>query len=349
MNDLIDKLVKVSISISASAVSGESFNKILLIASAQDEAEAAPELGVYSSTKEVEEAGWGTSSATYRAASVAFANGADQLYIVKKKEEEETSAALNRANSMSGWYAIASAEDSETGKYDEIAVWAEANNKLFGFTADCSESVESPVRDSYNYTFGFGTKHFEEEGNNHFLAIAVLAKCLSFRAGSETWAYKQLTSIVADDFSSSEIEALDEAKLNYYVPCAGKDITLPGKTLSGEWIDVIRFRDYIANNIQTRVYNLFVQNPKVPYTNAGIALIQSQIIAALKEGQQVGGIAEDEYDGDGNLIPGFTTSVPSSSAVSAADKSSRTLSNCTFTARLANAIHLVEISGSLTA
>ncbi|MCD8295844.1 MAG: DUF3383 domain-containing protein, partial [Clostridia bacterium] len=135
--------------------------------------------------------------------------------------------------------------------------------------------------------------------------------------------------------------------LNYYVTCAGKDILLDGKCMSGEWIDVIRFRDYLLNDIQERVFNLFIKNAKIPYTDSGIALIQNQIISALKNGQDVGGIADSYTDDDGNEVDGYTVTVPTVSGVSDGDRASRLLANVKFTARLAGAIHIVEITGTL--
>ena len=100
--------------------------------------------------------------------------------------------------------------------------------------------------------------------------------------------------------------------------------------------------------MQLRVVNLFVTRPKVPYTDSGIALVQNQMIASLKAGQDAGGIAETEFDADGNEIPGFVTSVPLSASLSASEKASRRLTKCKFKARLAGAIHFAELKGSLT-
>ena len=94
--------------------------------------------------------------------------------------------------------------------------------------------------------------------------------------------------------------------------------------------------------------NLFITNPKIPYTDNGIALVQNQMIASLKAGQDAGGVAESEFDEDGNEIPGFQTSVPLASSLSASEKASRKLTKCKFKARLAGAIHFAEIKGSLT-
>lgn len=347
---LIDQLVNVKISISEGVDNSESFSSILLVGPPPADGESSPaDVAKYASTEEILAAGWAEDDPVYMAAAIAFMNGASELYIAVKKEEDSgITDALNRALELPGWYGIAVVGEEQT-EYKKVADWAETNSKLFGYTADCSESISNPVPSTYNYSFGVCTKKAAENENNEYIAVAMMAKAMSYQAGSETWAYKTLSGVEADDLTAAEIMQLKAANLNYYVECAGKDITLDGKTTSGEYIDVIRFRDWLVNDMQTRIFNLFIKNPKVPYTDNGIALIQNQMIASLKEGQNVGGIAQTEYDAEGNEIPGYTTSVPTSSGVSDADKASRTLSNCTFTARLANAIHIVEISGTLTA
>ncbi len=344
---LIDKLVNVKISISEGVGSSASFSNILLVGNAPEDA-TVENVAVYASADEILEAGWGEDSAVYKAATIAFMNGATELYVAAKQTGDTLTEVLNRANEIDGWYGLALA-GFNVSDYKSVADWAESNGKLFGYTVDCADSIENPVPTTYSYAFGIGTKKTEVNENNAYLAVAYLAKALTYQAGSETWAYKTLSGVEYDEFTTSDIAKLKAAGINYYVLCAGKAITLEGKTCSGEWIDVIRFRDWLLNDMQTRIYNLFIKNAKVPYTDAGIALIQNQMIASLKEGQSVGGIAQTEYDDEGNEIPGFTTTVPTSANIGDANKATRTLAGCSFTARLANAIHIVEISGTLTA
>ena len=70
--------------------------------------------------------------------------------------------------------------------------------------------------------------------------------------------------------------------------------------------------------------------------------------ATLKDGQDIGGIAPTEYDADDNPIYGYTVTVPRASDLTEAERKSRKLTGCRWSARLAGAIHAVEISGNLT-
>ena len=118
--------------------------------------------------------------------------------------------------------------------------------------------------------------------------------------------------------------------------------------VSGEWIDVIRFRDWLKTDMQTRVFNILKGNRKVPFTDPGIGLIEGAMEKSLKEGQDMGGIAPSEYDSDDNLVPGYQVSVPRASDLTEAQRKSRKLPGCKYSARLAGAIHAVNIQGFLT-
>ena len=99
--------------------------------------------------------------------------------------------------------------------------------------------------------------------------------------------------------------------------------------------------------MQVRIANLFFRSPKILYTDSGIALVHNQMIASLKEGVRRNGISSDEFDENGECIPGYKTSVPSSASLTASQRASRKLTGCKFSARLAGAIHAVEIKGGL--
>ena len=342
---LIDTLVKVNISVSTAVADAESFDNMLIVgpAPAAGGATTPPDVGVYTEISEVSAAGWAKTDPVYVGASIAFANGVTELYIAVIKIDEDATTALDRAIETPGWYGIAPCGVA-SDELADIATWADANTKFLGFTVT---DGENPLGTSYARAFGFATKSAETYPNNIYTHVAMMATGLSYEAGSETWAYKTLNGIEAEPYTQTEITALKALNLNCYVHCAGKNITLDGRTVSGEWIDVIRFRDWLQNDMQKGIYNLFIMNPKVPFTSKGITLIQNQMIASLKKGQTKGGIAETEYDADGNEIVGFTTSVPTAASVSDADKAARTLKGCKFTARLAGAIHLVEVNGTL--
>ncbi len=351
MSNLLDKIVNVSISIQSAVPDSTSFNYMLLIGPAplQSPEKAPADVGEYLDITEVTEAGWSlTDDPVAKAAMVAFANGAEKVYIAVRKISEgipeDITDTLSRALENDGWYGVALLDDASAEDTRLASAWIETQEKILGFTTD---SLSNPVSAGSMRTFGFYAEK-DSKTYNAYTHVACMAVGLGYTSGSETWAYKTLSQISPSVLTSSQITELDKANLNYDIACAGRNITLTGKVCGGEWIDTIRFRDWLHNDMQKKIYNLFVMNPKIPFTNAGIALIENQIIASLKEGQANGGIASTEYDSDGNEIAGFTVSVPNAANVSDSEKAARTLNNCKFTARLAGAIHAVKIVGVLT-
>lgn len=234
-----------------------------------------------------------------------------------------------------------------------MAEWAEANEKLFGTATAADGAKNSEITTdigsqlkakNYYRTFWFYHALAAEE----YPECAIMARCFSINPGGETWANKQLSSITTDSLSETEALAVQGKNGNTFEPFRNISITQNGKVAAGEWIDVIRFRDWLAEEIKVNVFNLLINRDKVPYTDAGIAAIESQIRAALTLGQTRGGIAPTEYDENGNQNLGFTISVPLSSSISPNQKALRILNDVKFTARLAGAIHVVNITGNLT-
>jgi hypothetical protein len=260
---------------------------------------------------------------------------------------ESLGETLDRALEYGGWYVVCPAGIPEN-QYEQIAQWTEAQTKLFAFTY---LSETPPVGNVYYRSMGWYGKEFVDQEDvpqdNHYLHVAAVAGCLAFAAGSETWAYKQLASVYPSRLSGTQIAALKDKHVNYFMTYAGKSVTQNGMVMAGEWIDTIRIRDWLKNDMQVRVYNLLLVEPKVPYTDRGIALVENQMIASLKSAQTGGGVSTDQYDEDENLVPGYVVTVPRAASITAAQRVSRILSGCKFRARLANAIHAVEIAGGL--
>lgn len=364
MSNLSD-IVRVNIDLNSPAVDSTSFDNLLLVGPPPQKAgiESQSAVGVYSSLEEVNSAGWvsvgDNADPVGVAAMVAFAQSpqpsAVYIAVQQPSADDETELespvdTLGRALSYSGWYVICPAGIPES-QFEGIAQWTEAQTKLFAYTY---LSETDPVGSVYYRSCGWfgnefaGQTETQVPSANRYLHVAAVADCLAYASGSETWAFKSLASVYPASLNSSDMKKLENGNINYYTTYAGKNITRGGKVKAGEWIDVIRFRDWQQNDMQMRILNLLLMNPKIPYTNSGIGLVENQMIASLKSGMEAGGIAPDEYDQDGNLIPGYTVTVPNSASLTASQKASRELIGCKCKARIAGAIHVVEINGSLT-
>lgn len=378
MSEILDSIVNCNISIESPVEDGSSFGTLLIIGKEPlGGGKDLKPVDRYTSLTEVMDTGWKEDSELYKASRAAFLQESkpEFIYIAVLQETEGTASsggkdtgsadesatdsgaedaelpaagsksletyaeAVKRVLGMVGWYglALAGAEDAD---YDEIAQLIESTEKIFAFS---TQALENPLsRSDYMRTFGIYS-----ENKNEYAHVAWLAKGFSFDPGSETWAFKTLSGVTVSALTTRQMRTVEENCLNYYVACAGKNITRGGKMVGGEWIDVIRFRDWLKNQMQIRIFELFVKNPKIPYMDSGIALVENQMRAVLQAGQEAGGIAETDYDADENPLHGYTVTVPLAASLSAAQRSKRVLPGCRFTARLAGAIHAVELQGNL--
>lgn len=262
----------------------------------------------------------------------------------------DTMAAVVASDSDFYGVALASRDDADIMA---MAEWAEANEKLFGTATAADGAKNSEITNdigsqlkakNYYRTFWFYHALAAEE----YPECAIMARCFAIDPGGETWALKQLSSITTDGLSETESLAVQGKNGNTFEAVRNISITQNGKVAAGEWIDVIRFRDWLAEEIKVNVLNVLINANKVPYLDVGIASIESAMRSALNLGQDRGGIAQTEYDEAGNKNLGYTVSVPLNANISPNQKALRELKDCKFTARLAGAIHTVEITGNLT-
>ena len=286
-------------------------------------------------------------------AGTAFVVKADKNLTVTNGTSSETIAETMAACVAydSDFYGIALASRTDADVL-AMAAWAEANEKLYGTCvsgsdvldgADNTDIASQLMLNNYYRTFSF----YHTDAND-FPEVAVMSRCFTAVPGSETWALKRLAGVVVDNLTETQFNVLKAKNVNTFERFRNLSLTQTGKVAAGEWIDVIRFRDWLAEEIKVNVLNVLVNNEKVPYTDAGIAIVEGAIRQSLRQGQVNGGIAPVEYDEDGNKNLGYTVSVPLAANISANQKASRILENVSFTARLSGAIHVVEIRGQLT-
>ena len=363
MSNKLDAVVNVNISIASPTDISENLDSILILGlpPATEPPDPLPDVGVYTDLAGVIKAGYKADGLDADpvgiAARIAFAQNPkpDRIFIAALKETaslvlESPIDALNRAMETPGWYVICPA-GIEDMSYWQIAEWTEEQEKMFAYTF---LSTTDLLSDIYYRSQSWCGLEYEEQNpgdvpeSNSYLHVAVAAALMAYQPGRASWAFKELKQIQPSKFSAETIKNMQEAHNNFYMHFGGKDVTMNAQVRAGEWIDIIHGRDWIQNDMQLRIFNLLRKTDKLPYNNNGIALIEAQMIATLKEAQTRNIVAADVFDDDDEVIPGFTTSVPNALNISDVQKASRVLTDCKFSARLAGAIHAAEIKGGLT-
>ncbi len=242
------------------------------------------------------------------------------------------------------FYGLALASNSKT-EILAAAAWAETAKKLFCYnTSDTACGDSGSTTDvmyalkalSYFRTFGLynGVKLLSYGG------AAWLGEELPFAPGSSTFALKTLSGVPADSAVTPTQEGVILGKHgNTYTAVAGFNITNPGKSAAGEYVDITFGRDWLEARMKERVFGLLVSARKVPFTNTGVGLVVSGVKAQLQDGVTATFLAAD---------PAPVVLAPLVKDISIANRANRILPDITFSATLAGAIQAVEISGVIS-
>jgi hypothetical protein len=250
------------------------------------------------------------------------------------------------------WYGLG-LDSNSPAEILAAAAWVESNKKFFltnssdtACTTSSTSDVMSMAKASAYTRTGIwysGTQLLSYSG------VALLGLALPKTPGSYTLAFKAPASVPADGlgtlsetaFGYIVTTATNAGKNgNVIVPLANLNTTYPGMSASGEFLDLVVFIDWLTAEIQTDVFTVLHQNDKVPFTDLGVDMLRSVVLADLNNATAA------PING---LVKGTTFfNAPAVSAVSVTNRSARNLPNCTFGGQLQGAIQQVNFQGTLT-
>jgi len=159
--------------------------------------------------------------------------------------------------------------------------------------------------------------------------------------GSVTWKFKPCVGTLPDILTAAEYTAITDDNGNTYEDVGGVNIiSSEAVVVGGEYIDIIRGTDWLQVRMQEGIFSKLVNADKIPFTNAGIGMIEGEVMYWLNEG---------ESPERGLLVPGGSAVVvPDLADVPPAEKALRFLDGITFSATYAGAIHKVGITGKIS-
>lgn len=249
-------------------------------------------------------------------------------------------------------------DSNGAAEVEAAAAWAESGG-LYEFTAQTADSAvpdSTAIADTTSVA-AYLKSHvefrtvpwFHPTIGANFIAAAILGDRLKAAPGSDTWNLKTLAGIAVYDLTSTQLTNLRAKNVNVYIDIAGEPSTYEGTVAAGEYADVIRGRDWQISDIKTSVFGTISNAEKIPYTAEGADLIAGAIRASLRRGVANGFIVASYIDDNGKVQPGFTVTVPNVDALTSSQRQSRRLPNVKFSARMAGAIHAVDIVGTIAA
>lgn len=229
------------------------------------------------------------------------------------------------------------------------AAWCESNRRFqdHAFSdsniLDASNTTTNVWSVTASGSYAYSSPGFDTEIGTH-LAVGRVGKCLPYDPGSETWSLKTISAVSSREYRAGQRASMNAKKGWYYTTIAGVGNTMSGDlgdTGFGEWKDVVRFMDWLRQDMQASFYTAVKSyGPKMPFTDDGIAGVELAIRASIGRGQAVGGIA---------ATPEPTYVFPRASSFTPTQKQTRKYSGLKWGATLAGAIHTGQATGTLTA
>ncbi len=242
------------------------------------------------------------------------------------------------------WYGLALANNSEA-YVEAVAPIAETGDKLFlANTSDfgCGDSGNSTdILSDLQAAAYFKTGTFYNGTELcSYLGAGLLGEMLPWLPGSSTFANKTIAGATVDSHVSSTQEGQILTKSgNVYTRTSGRNLTRPGVSAAGEFLDIAFGRDWLKARLQEAVFGVITGVRKVPYTDTGVDMVVAAVKGVLQNGVDSGFLAAD---------PAPIVTAPKVKDIDDADKANRILPDVNFSATLAGAIHAAEISGTIS-
>lgn len=226
------------------------------------------------------------------------------------------------------------------------AAWIESSEVRKQYLCDLDESdtVTQAVSGSDTaddlHTLGYArTSVWYHPSSADMLAASICGRCAPIEPGGETWALKNLAGVAPVRLTGTHRTNLQNKRANSYRVIGSAGRTFDGYTVDGDFVDTQRGLDWLENDMQVAVFNAVSGADKVPYTDPGVAVVETEVRASLDRGVTRGVLAAS---------PAPAVTVPLVATVADDDKAARTLPDVKWSATLAGAIHKVNINGTVS-
>lgn len=236
-----------------------------------------------------------------------------------------------------------------------VANFIEAQTKIYGTTTNDPNTLDSGSTTDVMYelkALGLNRTYCVYHDNAAFYPeVSIMSNMFTVDFASatssvKTAAFKPVPGITAADVDAADVQVIQTKNGNTVVEMGNLTFYFDGTMSSGRFFDIQQFIDWLQNYIQVNLANLLISSAIIPYTDAGTALLESNVRASLQQGVNNGGLSAGT-DAQGNNIPAFTTSVPRVATVPLNQRVNRISPPISFTANASNGIQQVTVNGTI--
>jgi hypothetical protein len=237
------------------------------------------------------------------------------------------------------WWLAVPADPCSKARIMALAADIEAREKLLGVTTH--DTITQDISDTTNVMYALNQAKYDRtaiaysEDQGAGLVSNWAGKLLPKAPGSATWANWELSGVAIDTIPAGGVAAFEQNKGNWYESIGGVGFTLNGTVASGEFIDIVRGRDWFAMRFYEEWANLLQNADKIPAENSGIEQIVNMVESVFTEGEDVNFIAKD---------PKFEITYPKITDTLQADRLERICAGIVGEGRVAGAFHKLNLT-----
>lgn len=256
-----------------------------------------------------------------------------------------------------GFYAFCFADEIAVADIQDIAEWAQANNRMFmTVVTDADEAVVLGNSMQETGIYHYSIAYHEEYSAVGAIAGMALDQRYDRANGVKTLHLKSLRGIPSSDVTQTQANEFNEAKINYYSDYGNADNTLPvftnGYAGSGKYFDFVMGIDWLRNAIETNVFNGQRNRRSTPQNNKGMMMVKTDIITAMESAVTAGLVGAGQWNGEAigevetfDYLPnGYYIYNEPITTQDQADREQRTAPPFTVLAKGAGSLHGIDIT-----
>lgn len=351
----LNEIIKISIKRATSQVSVSDLNTVLVLVRHTVSEDRAV---TFNGLEELIDYGFTPTDSAYQAAQLIFGQNPklDKIIVGNVMEDETWELGLQEVTGANDQFLTIICETRDASEQLALARYVETTDKIYlacyqpVFDAECNplENCGIDAEDRLNDIGALITDNnlertwaFYKGDNSVFPEAAMAGVVAPVEAGTETVLHKQLKGVVADNISSEMKKVLEDKNYTFFTTVHKKDITLgSAKVGLGEWVDVMYATCWLDARLSERIFTVFLNSGKIPYTNKGLEKIAAEVRSVLAQARDIGILADDSP---------IVVNTPDVTALPTSVRNSREMDGITFEARLAGAIHKVTVNGTVYA
>lgn len=277
-------------------------------------------------------------------------------------ETAVAAATLFDQNYGQTWYALMMPEGLDAD-HEAVAAYIEAasNKHLYGVTTQEAGVLSSVSTTDIAYLLSqlkYNRTLVQYSSQNAYAVASLFGRALTVDYNGNnttiTLMYKQEPGIVAENLTSSQVDALEAKNCNVFVAYNDNTAIIEkGTVASGRFIDEMTGTDWLAIDVMTSLYNLLYTSPtKIPQDDSGshlmVTTIENVCSQAVLNGLVAPGVWTSNGFGtlkSGDYLPkGFYVYAPPLSSQSAADRQARKSVPIQVAVKLAGAVHTIDVT-----